>query len=207
MKGQKPEGQEPHRIEVRAWWRRASFIAVAVAAVMVGGLALSARGLPPTQPIRFNHKVHVKQAKCQACHTTVTRAAAAGAPKLSDCLDCHEGAQAKTPEGQKEEAKLQDFIARKEEIPWSRVWRLPSHVVFSHRTHVAVGKVACHTCHGAMESLDAPPTAPLKTLSMANCIGCHEKSVPLRDGQDLQPGPLRVVAGRRLSTDCAACHR
>ena len=181
--------------------------AVVAALVVIAGVGLSRALTSPAQPIRFSHRLHVKQAKCLACHTTVTKGRAAGVPKLADCADCHEGAQAKTPEGKKEEAKLQDFIARKAEIPWSRVWRLPSHVVFSHRTHVTVGKVPCQSCHGAMETLDAPPTAPLKTLAMADCISCHEKSIPLPSGQDQQPGPPRVVAGRRLSTDCAACHR
>lgn len=190
----------------RRWWVLGGLVAVALAA----GLVLAARGTPAPQPIRFNHKIHVKQAKCQACHTTVTKGPVAGAPKLADCLDCHEGAQAKTPAGQQEEAKLQEYVEAKTEIPWVRVWRLPPHVYFSHRTHVAVAKVQCQTCHGAIETLEAPPTGPLKRLAMNDCIGCHEAwRWPDETKTPAGPvrAPVRTVAGRRLSADCNACHR
>jgi hypothetical protein len=176
-------------------------------ALIIVAVLLSAGAAPPRQPIRFSHKLHVKQAKCAACHTTVGKASAAGVPKLADCLDCHEGTQSKTPEGQKEEAKIEAFAKAKAEIPWKRVWRLPANVFFSHRIHVAVAKVECQTCHGKIETLDSPPSGPLKALTMTECIGCHEKSAS-PDGRDRKDGgPVKVVAGRQLSTDCNACHR
>jgi hypothetical protein len=191
----------------RRWPRWLVGSALAALLVLVAGLLLPAGSAPPQQPIRFNHKVHVKQAKCQACHTTVTRGPVAGAPKLADCLDCHEGSQAKTPASQKEEAKLEAYAKEKSEIPWVRVWRLPANVRFSHRVHVAVAKVECRTCHGAMETLETPPTAPLKRLTMNDCIGCHEAWQWSEERDGKRAAPVAMIAGRRLSTDCNACHR
>jgi hypothetical protein len=54
-----------------------------------------------------------------------------------------------------------------------------------------------------MESLDRPPAHPLKTLTMNDCIACHETSK--RSGEKAT-GPVKVAA-RRASIDCNACHR
>lgn len=186
------------------WWVVFTLLA---GSLLGAGLALSRGQASPIQPIRFNHKIHVKQAKCQACHTSVTKSAVAGAPKLVDCLDCHEGAQAKTPGGKQEEAKLEAYAKAKTEIPWSRVWRLPPHVFFSHRTHVAVAKVDCKTCHGPMETLEEPPTKSLRTLTMNDCIGCHEKWERPSDTAVKGTEPVKVARVERVSTDCNACHR
>lgn len=188
----------------RRIWVGAALLA---AAVVIGGMALGV-GPTPSQPIEFSHKLHVKQAKCAACHTTATKGLAAGVPKLAECLDCHEGTQSKDPAGQKEEAKIEAYAKAKTEIPWKRVWRLPSNVFFSHRTHVAVAKVPCQSCHGAMETLDRPPTGLLKRLSMSDCIGCHEAwRWPDESWEKATPARAKVAAERRVSTDCNACHR
>ena len=186
------------------WWLGGVLLA---AVLVAAGMLITSGQAAPGQPIRFSHKLHAKQAKCLACHTSVTKARAAGVPKLADCLDCHEGAQSKTPEGQKEEAKLAPYAEAKKEIPWTRIWRLPAHVLFSHRIHVGVAKVACQTCHGPMESLDEPPTRPLKSLAMNDCIGCHEKWERPNGASGKETEPMKVAAGRRVSTDCNSCHR
>ena len=196
-------GNGPSRLsKLRRWLGAAVLGAVLLAAAML----ITSGQAAPGQPIRFSHKLHAAQAKCQACHASVTKARTAGFPKLADCLDCHEGTQSKTAEGQKEEAKLAPYAEAKKEIPWTRVWRLPSHVLFSHRVHVGVAKVGCQVCHGPMESLNQPPAGPLKSLAMNDCIGCHEKwerpNRVLGKGSD----PM-TEAGRRVSTDCNACHR
>jgi hypothetical protein len=54
-----------------------------------------------------------------------------------------------------------------------------------------------------METLERPPARPLKKLTMSDCIGCHEKWQP--DEKAAEAG--RPAAVRRVSTDCAACHR
>lgn len=156
------------------------------------------------QPIEFPHKAHLElkdpKFECTTCHDRAEKGAVAGRPSTKKCLSCHSGAEAKGVE----EKKLQAFAGGGREIPWQRVWRLPPHVFFSHRTHVALAKVKCQTCHGPMETLARPPARALKRLTMNDCIGCHEQwEWPKEKGAEL----VKVAAARRVSTDCNACHR
>jgi hypothetical protein len=175
----------------------------AIAAVVVIGLVAWAvyeiRAEPPVeQPIEFPHRTHVElNLECTSCHDRADRDAVAGRPPTALCLSCHAG-----DDGSPEIRKVQAFEAGGE-IPWRRVWRMPSHVYFPHRTHV-VAEVPCQTCHGPMETLDRPPARPLKKVTMDDCIACHEKR---RDGGERRAGPVAVVAARAISTDCNACHR
>ena len=152
-----------------------------------------------TQPIQFPHKTHLDLSlQCTSCHERAEKDAVAGRPPTAFCLSCHAGGDATA-----EIKKVQAF-EKGGEIPWKRVWRLPPHVYFPHRTHVVAAKVTCQTCHGPMETLDRPPARPLKKLSMDNCIGCHQAQ-NARAGRTA--APVAAVGGRPLSTDCNACHR
>lgn len=168
------------------------------------------------QPVAFPHKAHLDlkspKFECTTCHDRAQTTAVAGRPSTKKCLSCHSGAEAKSAE----EKKLQAFGEKGGEVPWQRVWRLPSHVFFSHRTHVGVAKVRCQTCHGPMETLTQPPARPLKALAMSDCIDCHEQWPPPppatgTDGQAAEPvpavPPTVKVARRPVSTDCNTCHR
>lgn len=158
-----------------------------VGAILAVGISFSGSQARP-QPIRFSHQLHTKQAKCIACHQFATKLAPAGTPRLADCLDCHEGTQSKTPEGQKEEAKLEVYAKSKTEIPWARITPpLASHVYFSHRRHVTLEKIECSTCHGGIAQTAALPSKPALRFAMDFCVSCHEK--------------------RGASIDCVACHR
>lgn len=151
-----------------------------------------------TQPIEFPHKVHVELGlQCTNCHERAEKGTVAGRPPTVLCLSCHSGG-----DGTGEIKKVQAF-EKGGEIPWRRVWRLPSHVFFPHRTHVVVAKVQCQTCHGPMETLDRPPARPLKTLTMGDCISCHVNS----ERQNQKGTGAVQVAAPSLSTDCNACHR
>ena len=59
-------------------------------------------------------------------------------------------------------------------IEWVRIHNLPDHAYFNHAQHVAVGKVACQTCHGKVEEMEVVQQA--MPLSMGWCINCHRQT-------------------------------
>lgn len=161
---------------------RSSWIVAGLVVLIAAGAAVAARTPAVHQPIRFNHAKHVAAGvDCDGCHATVSEQAFAGMPTLDTCMQCHD--DAKTPE----EKKLKAFEAAHAEPAWQRVYRMPAHVYFSHRRHVALGKVQCAVCHGSVDKATEPPARPAVKQTMTWCIACHEE--------------------RRASIDCIACHR
>jgi mono/diheme cytochrome c family protein len=59
-------------------------------------------------------------------------------------------------------------------IEWVKIHNLPDHAYFNHAQHVAVGKVACQTCHGAVEKMEV--VKQYSPLSMGWCINCHRET-------------------------------
>lgn len=137
-----------------------------------------------TQPIAFNHAKHVENGvECFGCHESVRESAVAGKPKLETCMLCHE-----TPLGPTAaEETVRQYAARKEEIPWRRLFKMQDSVFFPHQAHVVGAEIECKTCHGTIGESVAPPTKPLIEFTMDNCIACHRS--------------------RGASIDCLACHR
>jgi len=143
---------------------------------------------PRSQPLRFSHAAHVKEAECGACHLYATEYYPAGVPTLAECVDCHQGTQSKAPEAVKEENKFLKFLEANREIPWALLPPLPTHVFFSHRMHtVGAKKIKCATCHGDIEKTTALPARPPHRFTMTWCLQCHQE--------------------RKASTDCLVCHR
>jgi hypothetical protein len=138
-----------------------------------------------TQPIQYNHKKHIVDAglTCFDCHTRVLTHEKASIPNILICKGCHEQPMTES----KEEKKLVDYIKKNQPIPWIQVHRVPNHAYFSHRRHVAIGKVACLTCHGDVAAMTLPFSKPYLPIKMAFCIDCHVKI--------------------HVNTDCATCHR
>ncbi len=166
--------------------RPAGPLAAGFGLVFVCQTVLFVRGNPEAgmQPIAFNHAKHLAAGlECSQCHTGTQTSEHAGLPPLETCMGCHEAALTQSHE----EARLRSFAAAGREIPWRPVTRVPSHVYFSHRRHVALGKITCAVCHGAMENVTAPPHAPLRAITMESCIQCHQKN--------------------QARTDCNDCHR
>lgn len=127
---------------------------------------------PVKQPLAYSHKVHTEILKCDECHTGVLNSAAAGLPDIKICMGCHsEEPLSKSPE----EKKLINFIKKKQNIPWVRLYKNPVHVYFSHNRHVSVGKLECEKCHGNMGKTTAPPSTALISINMDYCLSCHEK--------------------------------
>jgi hypothetical protein len=139
-----------------------------------------------TQPLAYNHKVHVEKAelKCTECHLYAEQKASASIPTLEVCRNCHsEEPLSESPE----EQKLIQYIAEGKEIPWKRIYRVPDHVYFSHRRHVVGGELECKVCHGDVAEFTKPVSSPVVPVTMENCMACHKK--------------------RKVTNDCLACHR
>lgn len=137
------------------------------------------------QPVQFNHKLHTEEWEldCDTCHRFVMEAEFAGRPGLEICTVCHEEPLTENPE----ELILGEYIRDDREIPWRRLYDVPSHVYYSHRRHVVVAGIECTECHGEIGVSTSPPEAPLNKLTMEFCLNCHEK--------------------QSVTTDCNACHR
>lgn len=59
-------------------------------------------------------------------------------------------------------------------IEWTRIHNLPDHAYFNHAQHVAVGQLACQTCHGKVEEMEV--VAQSAPLSMGWCVNCHRQT-------------------------------
>lgn len=154
-------------------------------AAAVGGYWVSASARTEVvQPIDFSHQKHFTlKLPCNMCHKFFSTRQTSGRPGVATCAICHAALPPRTPEM----VKLRRYIEQKKEIPWRRVYTVPDHVFYSHRTHVVDAKLECAACHGAVEKQAKALTKPLKPLSMDACIDCHR--------------------ARKVTADCNACHK
>ena len=138
-----------------------------------------------TQPIAYNHNIHIEQEglECADCHVNAKEKKIATIPTLEICLDCHD---VEPLSDSPEEAKLGQYIETEEEIPWEQVNAVPDHVYFSHRRHVSIGELECSNCHGDITAQTIPATAPFVPITMEWCMDCHKE--------------------HGVTNDCLACH-
>jgi len=158
-------------------------VAVFFVALTAVGFALSDR--PHEQPYPFNHAIHTAKAGCVTCHVGVRSGDRAGLPDLTFCAGCH--ATVPWKDATTEQQASWQAARAGEAQPFERLYRLPSHVYFSHRRHVVLAAIECERCHGAMGERTTPPAFPLVALRMRDCVDCH--------------------ASEGVTTDCTACHR
>ncbi|MCS6970924.1 MAG: cytochrome c family protein [Planctomycetes bacterium] len=138
------------------------------------------RGYAPEQPIAFSHRLHAGELKldCRYCHFNAERGKHAGIPPMSVCMGCHAVVASDRPQIQRlaEIAQQGSYTAADGTVHeggvvhWRRVHRLPDHVYFDHRAHVAAG-VACQTCHGPVEEMTV--LRQFADLTMQWCLDCH----------------------------------
>jgi hypothetical protein len=139
-------------------------VALLQADAQAGGTA------PVAQPIPFDHKLHAARGlKCGFCHPMTGTGEAAGLPKASDCLGCHDGAGAPSQIA----ARIAAAGPGGDDIAWRRVYRLPSFAVFSHRRHSQAG-AGCDRCHGPVA--ERVELAREGDISMKACLACHRAS-------------------------------
>lgn len=144
------------------------------------------QGYAPEQPIKFSHKIHAGENKvaCVYCHSGVEKSKHANIPSANVCMNCHMYIQEGPTYGKEEIGKIyaaldynpetRQYGKNQKSIKWVRVHALPDHAYFNHSQHVAVGKIECTECHGAIDSMEVVMQhAP---LTMGWCIDCHRKT-------------------------------
>jgi len=165
-------------------WRMYVGLAVAVFVALTLPI-IATRPSPVPQPVAFNHLKHTTDLglNCEFCHVYVRSGAHAGLPDANTCKMCHQ-----VPQGSSEEAaRLTELIGQGDPVQFNKLFRLPSHVYYTHRRHAGIAELECHNCHGAIAETERPPEQPLVRITMAFCLDCHRE-------QD-------------QSLDCNACHR
>jgi formate-dependent nitrite reductase cytochrome c552 subunit len=100
-------------------------------------------------------------------------------PAVSKCMACHQTIKTDSPAIQ----DLKRYATAKQDVPWVRVYQIPSYVYFSHKVHTEAG-ASCETCHGPVAQRER--LAKETDLSMGGCMNCH------RD--------------HKATLDCATCH-
>jgi Cytochrome c7 and related cytochrome c len=130
---------------------------------------------PPEQPIAYSHKAHLAQGlACKTCHDGAETEDHAKLPATATCMGCHKSVKTDSPEIQ----KLAAYDSKPEDVPWKRVYKVPTYVTFSHRVHLAKS-LDCETCHGNVREMQV--MQKVKDISMAACMQCHkERDAPVR---------------------------
>jgi len=172
-------------------------LAVIITTLIVVGINTEpgnlAKGYAPDQPIPFSHKLHAGDNKipCQYCHSGARRSRHAGIPAVGTCMNCHRVTKTDSPVIQ----TLTRIYEKNEPLAWNRIHRLPDHVYFDHRPHVADG-IACQECHGKVQEMEK--VKQVMSLRMGACLSCHRGERQLQFSTPLHlKGP----------THCWACHR
>ncbi len=134
-----------------------------------------------SQPIRYDHKVHVEVygINCRFCHSSAAKSAYAGIPSVEKCMICHRVIAVDRPEIK----KIAQYWKEKKPIPWNRVTGLPEYIYFPHFRMVNAG-VPCLTCHPGIDKADI--AVQRQEFTMGFCLKCHRS--------------------RGVSIECWSCH-
>lgn len=165
---------------------RWSLLTLAVVSVAVVGVSAFVRGGPAVpQPVAFNHLKHTQELglDCEFCHVSARTGAHSGLPEASTCSMCHSAPQGTSAEA----ARVTELLADGDPLWFNKLFRMPDHVYYTHRRHVAIAELACERCHGGIAETERPPERALVRIDMEYCIDCHRAS--------------------EASLDCNACHR
>lgn len=165
---------------------RPGYVAIAVLLLVAVVVPLVARrGAAVPQPIAFNHRKHTQDLglNCEFCHKYVRAGAHAGLPDAETCSMCHRVQQGSSTEA----ARVTELITNGDPLQFNKLFRLPSHVYYTHRRHAGIAELECENCHGAIADTERPPERPLVRVTMEFCMDCHRE--------------------REQTLDCNACHR
>jgi hypothetical protein len=136
---------------------------------------------PPEQPIPFSHKLHTGTVKlqCKMCHPNPDPGESMTIAPVATCMSCHSAVKKDSPAIQ----KLAQYAADGKNVPWKRVYQIPSFVSYSHRIHLNA-KATCADCHANVA--ESEQVAKEGDISMGACMTCHQM--------------------RKAGFDCHFCH-
>src|SRR3972149_7624800 len=112
--------------------KKMALAAIVIAALIVGSASYFILAKPKiTQPIKFNHKHHVKEVglECSTCHIYYETERFSGLPTLDICMGCHE----EKVTDKAEEEKIRATAKAGSELHWNRIYNVPDHVYYSHQ--------------------------------------------------------------------------
>jgi Cytochrome c7 and related cytochrome c len=173
------------------------------------------KGLVLEQPVPFSHDHHTAALgiSCLYCHTSVEKAAFAGIPATSTCMNCHRQIWNDSPMLE----PVRESYRTDQPIEWTRVYDLPDYVYFNHSIHVAKG-FGCVTCHGRVDQM--PLLYRANTLQMEWCLSCHRDPAKfVRPKEQIYnmtwKAEDQATLGRELTSEyelrslitCSTCHR
>jgi hypothetical protein len=185
------------------------------------------QGYAPVQPIWFSHEIHAGQngIDCEYCHVDARESRHSGIPSLNVCMNCHNQVKIGSVSGEKEIAKIYDYLGYNPKtmqydkpgkpIEWVKVHNLPDHVYFNHAQHVQAGKLECQECHGPVEKMNR--LVEYSELSMGDfCLNCHRekgidtsnpyyKHYKFKEMMEKQ-GIDKITVDKIGGADCSSCH-
>ena len=146
--------------------------------VLVAGNTIPDETAQPPVPIKFSHKLHIKDVgvDCATCHPAAATSTLSSNNLISthdECGTCHED-------------QIASDCGFCHSDPENIVERPPidRELIFSHQQHLGMTDVECTTCHKGMDEVT---TAGAESLpDMATCNTCHND--------------------RKATNTCEACH-
>lgn len=173
------------------------FFIIGLALSMVVGWAVFPKLLysKKNQPFDFSHKMHMELVDngCQSCHFLRPDGTFSGAPKLAQCTGCHEEVLGNSED---EAIFVEQYVAKKREVPWLVYARQPDCVFFSHAAHIKGANIDCVTCHGHTGTSDSlRPYEENRITGVSRDIWGHNIA-----------GIKHNTWDRMKMDDCAECH-
>ena len=167
------------------------------------------------QPVDFNHAFHVAEVDngCESCHFFRQDGTFSGAPKLEQCIDCHEEIQGVDPE---EIKFVEEYVSKGREVPWLIYSKQPDCVFFSHAAHIKGADMECVTCHGHIgeseslrvyqenritgysrdiwgKSIGGFKENTWDRMKMDDCADCHQRAYANIEKTDVKTPTKRLV--------------
>ncbi len=207
------------------------FCAGLILALIVGWLVFPvALYSEQKQPLEFNHALHMDPdivnklkgvdikmgktdaEKCLFCHSFEADGNFAGIPGIKLCKKCHDDPRSPLGETHEEELFMNEYLAKKKEVPWLVYYRQPDGVYFTHIAHVKIGELECKRCHGDHgktmtlpifeknrisgysrniwgKNISGIKTNSWDRMKMDDCANCHTEK------------------GHEENNDCFVCHK